>query len=160
MSVALRNCPYVERAAVDSPVGLVVVRSGQARNAATVSFFSEVAHHPTSLWISIARDSYTRSLIEQTREFTFVTLHYDQAGIAEACGTRSGRDTDKCAGLDLYEKGGFLFLRGAIASTACKVVQSVPLDDHVLYIAHILHGEIEGGRGVVRNLLVSDLKKR
>jgi flavin reductase (DIM6/NTAB) family NADH-FMN oxidoreductase RutF len=112
------------------------------------------------LWISFARDSYTRSLIEQAGEFTFVTLHYNQAGIAVACGTRSGRDTDKCAALDLYQKDRFLFLHGAIASVACKVVQSVPVDDHVLYIAHILHGDCERGRGEVRNLLVSDLKKQ
>src|SRR5688572_28190061 len=126
-AVAIDNCPYVERAIVEAPVGLVVAREGSRANAMTVSFFSEVAHYPTSMWLSIARDTYTHSLLEKNPEFSFITLSQRQAGIAVACGTVSGWRADKCKALDLYENRGFLFLRGAISSAACRLVRSVRL---------------------------------
>src|SRR5262245_30770729 len=114
--IGLANCQYVQRAIVDAPVGLVVTWAGGRVNAMTVSFFSEAAHHPTSMWMSIRRDTYTHQLLEENPEFTFVTLGQRQAGIAVACGTVSGWKADKCQALDIYNNRGFFFLRGAIAS--------------------------------------------
>ena len=65
-------------------MGLVVARSGAVRNAMTVSMFSEVAHYHIGLWVSIAKDSFTHSLLSETPEFTFVTLHRGQGAIARA----------------------------------------------------------------------------
>jgi flavin reductase (DIM6/NTAB) family NADH-FMN oxidoreductase RutF len=125
----------------------------------TVSFFSEVAHHPTSLWVSVAPSCYTHELLEAARRFTFVTLHRGQARLAAECGTISGRELDKCASLDLYEGGdGYLYLRGALASTACRVTRSVPLGDHTLFIAEMLSGDIHRGGAALRNLLLSDVR--
>jgi flavin reductase (DIM6/NTAB) family NADH-FMN oxidoreductase RutF len=157
-TVAIDNCPYVNRAIVEGPVGLVVAWAGSRANAMTVSFFSEVAHYPTSMWLSIARDTYTHSLLEENPEFSFITLSQRQADIAVTCGTVSGWRTDKRKALDLYDNRGFLFLRGAIASTACRLVRSVRLEDRTLWIAHLLHGDVERGRKAVRNLMVSDLR--
>jgi flavin reductase (DIM6/NTAB) family NADH-FMN oxidoreductase RutF len=156
---SLRQSPYVARASVDSPVGLVLVRAGQRANATTVSFFSEVAHHPTSMWICLERESYTHGLLAEVNEFSFITLHRGQAEIAAACGTESGRARDKCKGLPLYDNGGgFLFLQGAMASTACRVVHAHPVGAHTIFIAHILSGDMRQGRASLRNLLISDLK--
>ncbi len=155
----LRDCPYVHRA-IEAPVGLVVVRAGGRTNAMTISFFSEVAHHPTSMWLSIARDTYTHSLLEENPEFSFITLESSQADVAVACGTISGRHMDKCKSLDLYDNRGFLFLRGALASTACRLSRSVPLGEYTLWIAQMIHGDVQRGRGSFRNLLLSDLKAR
>ena len=130
------------------------------RNAMTVSFFSEVAHYPTGMWISIDRNSYTHSLLMKSGRFTFVTLHQDQSAIAIACGTASGRDSDKCSALDLYENGeGYLFLRGSVASTACRVANAVDVGDHTLFICHMLSGNVYPQRRNSRQLLLSDLRK-
>ena len=56
--------PYIDRSVVVSPVGLVLTEWQGKRNAMTVSFFSEVAHHPTTLWMSIEQSSYTHELIQ------------------------------------------------------------------------------------------------
>jgi flavin reductase (DIM6/NTAB) family NADH-FMN oxidoreductase RutF len=155
----LRGCPYISREVVESPVGLLVVRYGARRNAMTVSFFSEVAHHPTAMWVSVARQCFTHQLLQDQTDFTFVALHERQSAVAVACGTVSGRDQDKCAHLDLYESGaGFLFLRGALSSTACRVFRRVPLGDHTLFLASILSGDRLVSRAPLRNLLVSDLR--
>ena len=149
---------YITDSIVPSIVGLVVIKAGDRANAMTVSFFSEVAHHPTSLWVSIAQSSYTHSLLEEGGRFSLIVLNQTQKEIALNCGSTSGRDQDKCAALDLYPgPEGHLFLNGALASTACSVRQSVPVQDHTLFIADILQTEIESRRSHLRQLLLSDL---
>lgn len=164
-SIAVRydgrvESPYLKAEVSEAPVGLVIVNSGGVRNAMTVSLFSEVAHYPIGLWVSIAKDSYTHSLLSAAPEFTFVTLHRGQGGVARACGTESGRERDKCAGLDLYEGGGgFQFLRDSIASTACRIKRSMDLGTHTLHVAEILFGDVTRRSGLPRHLLLSDLAK-
>ena len=150
--------PYIIDSVVESAVGLVLVEAGIIRNAMTVSFFSECAHHPTGLWISVAKSSYTHSLIEQSRRFTLAVLNNRQKAVALRCGTVSGKHEDKCRSLDLY-KGprDFLFLNGALASTGCSVRQMISLGDHTLFVADILETHLDSRKAHLRQLLLSDL---
>jgi flavin reductase (DIM6/NTAB) family NADH-FMN oxidoreductase RutF len=135
-----------------------VVQAGDRANAMTVSFFSEVAHHPTSLWVSIAKTAYTHTLLEKAGQFSLIVLNNIQKEIALTCGSTSGRDRDKCSALDLYRgPEGYLFLNGALASTACSVRQRVPIEDHTLFVADILQTEMESRKSHLRQLLLSDL---
>jgi flavin reductase (DIM6/NTAB) family NADH-FMN oxidoreductase RutF len=151
--------PYISGAVIESAVGLVIVNAGDTRNAMTVSFYSEVAHHPTALWVSIAKSSFTHTLLNRNPEFSLAVLNQKQADIAISCGTVSGRDKDKCSSLDLYlAPHGFLFLQGALASTSCRVRQTVDLGDHTLFVADILETHLESRSSHRRQLLLSDLK--
>lgn len=151
--------PYIRESMVESPVGLVVVESERHANAMTVSFFSEAAHHPTSLWVSIAKSSYTHELVSKAGRFSLIVLHEKQKEIARMCGNASGRDQDKCSQLETYRNAeGFLFLKDALASVACRVRSAHDLGDHTLFIADILSGEFEKRRSILRHLLVSDLR--
>jgi len=151
--------PYITASQLPSIVGLVLVQTPERANAMTVSCFSEVAHHPTSLWVSIAKSSFTHSLLEENGgRFSIAVLNQKQKQIAMQCGTQSGRDRDKCAALDLYPgPEGYLFLNGALASTACSVSQSVSIDDHSLFVANILSAEMDTRQSHLRQLLISDL---
>jgi flavin reductase (DIM6/NTAB) family NADH-FMN oxidoreductase RutF len=150
--------PYIADSIIESAVALVLVEAGDRSNAMTVSFFSEVAHHPTALWVSISPATHTHELIEETGKFTLAVLNQTQKSIALRCGTISGRDQDKCTELDLYKSpGGFLFLRGALASTGCAVRESVPLGDHTLFVADILESHLDSRKAHLRHLLLSDL---
>lgn len=143
-----------------SAVGLLLVKAGDVANAMTVSQFSEVAHHPTALWVSVAKNTYTFSLLtEKQPEFSLIVLNQTQKKIALTCGTVSGREQDKCSGLDLYLNGSdFLFLHGALASTSCRIRQSLDLGDHTLFVADILETVIESRKSHLRHLLLSDLE--
>jgi flavin reductase (DIM6/NTAB) family NADH-FMN oxidoreductase RutF len=150
---------YIRGSVVESPVGLVVVQAGSRLNAMTVSFFSEAAHHPTTLWVSIERSTYTHSLLEESGYFSLVVLNSKQGNIAVSCGSVSGRNKDKCADLDLYEsRSGFVFLKGALACTACHVSKTLTVGEHTLFLADILEGDVDSGASVLRHLLLSDLK--
>jgi flavin reductase (DIM6/NTAB) family NADH-FMN oxidoreductase RutF len=125
----------------------------------TVSLFSEVAHHPTALWVSIAKTSYTHSLLDSTDQFSLIVLNQNQKQIALDCGLSSGRERDKCANLNLYENAsGFLFLANALASTSCRVSQRTDIGDHTLIVGQILESELESRTSHLRQLLISDLK--
>jgi flavin reductase (DIM6/NTAB) family NADH-FMN oxidoreductase RutF len=152
------DSPYVTNGVMDSAVGLILVELGDRRNAMTVSFFSEVAHHPTALWVSVARTAYTHELIRAGGKFTLAVLNQTQAKLAYHCGTSSGRAADKCAALNLYKSPqGFLFMSDALASTACSLSNSIDIDDHTLFVADILESHLSSRQAHRRHLLLSDL---
>jgi len=111
------------------------------------------------MWVSVAQSSYTHQLILETGRFSFIALHERQSDIALACGTESGFTRDKCALLDLsLHEDNFLYLKGALASTACRVRTSKLVGDHTLFIADLLSGEMETRATVYRQLLLSDIQ--
>jgi flavin reductase (DIM6/NTAB) family NADH-FMN oxidoreductase RutF len=151
--------PYLTDSVIEGAVGLVIVQTGERRNAMTVSFFSEVAHHPTALWVGISPDTLTHTLIQETGRFSLAVLTQKQARIAISCGTISGREADKCASLDLHHSpSGFLFLSGALASTACVVRHSEITGDHTIFVADIIEAELDSATLDQRQLLLSDLR--
>ena len=150
--------PYLAGSIIESAVGLVLVKGQDHSNAMTVSFFSEVAHHPTALWVAIAPHTLTNSMLEQTGRFSLAVLNEKQSQIARNCGSVSGRTVDKCAALDLYlSKSDFLFLNGALASTGCVVRHDTKLGDHTIFVADIVEAEIDSRTSHLRHLLLSDL---
>jgi len=153
--------PYITDSVIESAVGLLLIEAGSRRNAMTISCFSEAAHHPATLWISVAKTAHSHALITETGRFSLAVLNRYQKDIALQCGTVSGREHDKCAGLDLYHnQDGFLFLRRALASTACSVRRSVEVGDHTLFVADILSSDLDSSSAHLRHLLISDLRGR
>ena len=151
--------PYLSGSVTESPVGLVLSEHAGKRNAMTVSFFSEVSHHPTSLWVSIAKSSLTHAMIIASGQFSLIVLHERQATIAVLCGAVSGRSADKCSSLPLSVKDGWLFLDGALASIACTVMSMRDLGDHTLFLAAIISGELDSRNSMRRHLLTLDLMR-
>lgn len=153
------DSPYITDSVLEGAVALILVEDGSRRNGMTVSCFSEAAHHPATLWISVAKNAYSNMLIVETGRFSLAMLNRNQKDIALQCGTISGREHDKCASLDLYRSiDGFLFLRRALASTACSVRQSIEFEDHTLFVADILNTDLDSRSAHLRHLLLSDLR--
>ncbi len=152
------NSPYLSGSVVESPIGILLTESGDRRNAMTISFFSEVAHHPTSLWISVEPGSYTKELIETSGQFTLAVLHDGQKDLAWQCGLKSGRDSDKFGKLSTHRgPENFLYLDEAYGSAGCRVRSSHAAGDHLLFIADIIAGEVETRFSQRRALLTRDL---
>jgi flavin reductase (DIM6/NTAB) family NADH-FMN oxidoreductase RutF len=149
--------PYCD-GLVPAPVGVVLVHADGRRNATTVTFFSEVAHHPTSMWVSLNVTSLAHELVQSRGDFTLSVLSKRQRDVALACGTASGRDVNKCAALDLTTTAsGFLYLQGAVASTACRIRQAIPIGDHTVFIADLVEGERDTQAARLGVLLSTDL---
>jgi flavin reductase (DIM6/NTAB) family NADH-FMN oxidoreductase RutF len=150
---------YINSTILDAPVALLITSSAGRRNAMTLSFFSEVAHHPASLWISVRPQTLSHCWIEETGSFTLAPLHSGQAALAQACGELSGRQKDKTTSLDLFQKGGYWHLSGAFASIACRVICRRPsTGDHTLFIGEIVEAFAESRNPIRRHLLTRDLR--
>jgi flavin reductase (DIM6/NTAB) family NADH-FMN oxidoreductase RutF len=155
---SLLTSPYIKETLIDGAIALVIVEGEARSNAATVSFFSEVAHYPAALWVSIEQSSFTHSLLSTTDKFTLAVLSQTQKQIAIDCGTTSGRDKDKVASLNTYKSpSGYLFLHGAIASTGCNVRERIDLEDHTVFVADIIESHLDSRAAHLRQLLMSDL---
>jgi flavin reductase (DIM6/NTAB) family NADH-FMN oxidoreductase RutF len=141
--------PQLRSFLVDSPVGLVIVSHGGRREASPISSYSEAAHHPTTMWISVERTSPIHEMLAEAGRFSFAALHRDQAGIA------AGRSAE------LYEfRDGFWFVRDALACVACRITRSETVGDHTLFIAEMLAGVTHSRCSAMRPLLLSDLRSR
>lgn len=141
---------------IDSPVGLVVVSHAGRTEAIPISSFSEAAHHPTTMWISVERANPIHEMLAEAGRFVFVTLHSRQREVASGCGP--GRIA---AGLELYEfADGFWFVRDALACVACRITRCERVADHTLFIAEMLAGVTNSRCSVMRPLLLSDLGAR
>ncbi len=153
------NAPdYINGTAAVAPVALLISEAGGRRNAMAIACFSEVSHHPASVWISIRPETLTHELIAPSGRFTLALLHSGQAALAQACGFVSGRDTDKTAALDLFREGEFWHLPDAYSSIACDVLRTRPgTGDHTLIIGSIVEAFTESRNSIRRHLLTRDL---
>jgi flavin reductase (DIM6/NTAB) family NADH-FMN oxidoreductase RutF len=151
--------PYIRDSVVDSAVAVVLVETGNRRNAMTISCFSEVAHYPAAIWISVAKSAYSHDLIREAKRFSVAVLSEKQRSVALTCGTNSGRSVDKCGGLDLYQSPEhFLFLRGALASTGTLLSNAVDIGDHTMFLGNIVEAHLDSRASRFRHLLLSDLR--
>ncbi|MCP5119767.1 MAG: flavin reductase [bacterium] len=150
--------PYLSGSILENHVGLLLVEAGPKRNAMTITCFGELAHHPTSLWVSVDQGSLTHELIMEARTFSLAILSARQKQVAVACGTVSGREKDKCGSLGLFHSGsGFLCLKGALASSGCRVTESHEFGDHTLFFGDIVEGSFDSHGTYQRRLMLSDL---
>ena len=151
---------YITEAFMDSAVAILVVETASRRNAMTISCFSEVAHYPAAIWVSVEKESYTHELLQETNRFSLAVLNQQQLEIARNCGTVSGRTTDKCSNLDLYRSPkGFLFLQGALASTGAEVSGTEDVGTQTLFVGNIVEAEFCSRASTFRHLLLSDLSE-
>jgi flavin reductase (DIM6/NTAB) family NADH-FMN oxidoreductase RutF len=152
--------PYITEAFLDAAVAILLVETESRRNAMTISCFSEVAHYPAGIWVSIEKESYTHELLQETNRFTLAVLNQRQTNIARVCGTTSGRTVDKCAGLNLYRSpAGFLFLQDALASTGAEVSRVEDVGSQTLFVGNIVEAEFCSRASTFRHLLLSDLSE-
>ena len=159
--VDLQLNPYVTNTVIDSPLALLIVESTGTRNAMTISCFSEVAHYPAAIWVSVEKSAYTHDLLFNAKKFSLAVLSRSQMPLALKCAASSGRATDKCAALDLYRSpSGYLFLNGAMACTGAEVTATHDFTTHTLFVAAIVEAILDSRSAHLRQLLISDLKRR
>lgn len=138
--------PYVHGSVVEGVVGLLTVESGGARNAMTVSCFSELAHHPTALG-SPSPTPVTRMRCSPRGERSACRSSGPTRVRWRARAGRSRGANGTSAGLALYApRPGFWFLRGALTCTACRVYDQIPAGDHTIFLGEILFGEFDSRR--------------
>jgi len=129
-----------------APVPAVLVGCGDRKrwkyNLITVAWCGTVASDPPQLAISVRRERYSFAPIMETGEFTVNLPDADMVTALDNCGVVSGRDVDKFALHQLTARPGTCVAAPTVAesplSLECKVVKSLDLGSHTMFIGEIL----------------------
>ncbi|RUM87225.1 MAG: flavin reductase [Thermodesulfatator sp.] len=133
-------------------VYVVTVRRGDKINGMTAAWVSQVSFRPRLLAVAIAPERYTYELLREAGTFCINVLGEDQADLARHFGFKSGRDTDKFAGIPyLNALKGSPVLKNAIAYFECDVVSTYETGDHVLFVGEVgdYAVQVEGAQPLV-----------
>ncbi|HAA89932.1 MAG: Flavin reductase domain protein FMN-binding protein [Thermoanaerobacterales bacterium 50_218] len=128
------------------PVTLIGAAHEGRYNVMTASWVSQVSFNPLMVMVSIAPERYTYELIQKSGEFVVSILAKEQVQVANFCGSRSGKETDKIEELKLKTQPGKVvkvpLLQDCIANLECKVVATQEAGDHVIFIGEVVAGSV------------------
>ncbi|MBR4832954.1 MAG: flavin reductase [Thermoguttaceae bacterium] len=119
---------------------LISTQENGRDNACIGNVLAQVSSSPLRVALSSSKRNLTCEIIERTGRFNASTLTVEAPfSFYERFGFQSGRDVDKFAGLDVVRSANGLVYepRFANAYLSCKVVESLDLGSHRLFVAEV-----------------------
>ena len=124
-------------------------------NVITLAWHTPISRNPPLFGISISPKRYSHELIEKTKEFVVNFAPYLLAEKVDFCGTHSGRDTNKMEETKLTlipaQKVKVPLIKECYAHLECKLVNTIALGDHDLFVGEVVNILID------ENAFVNDL---
>jgi flavin reductase (DIM6/NTAB) family NADH-FMN oxidoreductase RutF/rubredoxin len=127
--------------------GLYIVSSGNKDKAS--GFISntvfQVTAEPPKFAACCNKNNFTADVIKKTGSFSVSILHKDAApDTFGRFGYKSGRDFEKMAGINLIygETGVPIVLNDSIAYLECRVVDTIDVGTHLMFIGELIQAEI------------------
>lgn len=127
--------------------GLYIISSGDIKhgNGFISNTFFQVTAEPPRFAACCNKVNYTAALIEETGAFSVSVLHTDTSSeIFGRFGYRSGKDFDKLEGMTVRygETGVPVVMNDCIAFLECRVIQTVDVGTHLLFIGELVQAEL------------------
>jgi flavin reductase (DIM6/NTAB) family NADH-FMN oxidoreductase RutF len=124
-------------------VYVIGVAHGDRRNAFTAAWLTQVSFDPLLLALSVNPGHASFPLLTAGGRYTVNVLSSDQLHLAEHFGTRSGRETDKLAGIPWRPgRSGAPILTEAAAWLECRLTERYPAGDHEIVLGRVVAGEL------------------
>lgn len=130
--------------------GLFVLsaKDGDKDNGCIINTAAQVTTSPNRITIAVNKQNYTHDMIQKSGEFNLSIL--DETApfeIFQRFGFQSGRDVDKLDGIEVSRTGnGIVCLKEhASAFISGKVVETMDLGSHTLFLADVTDGELLSG---------------
>lgn len=127
--------------------GLYIVSSGnkQKGNGFISNTVFQVTAEPAKFAACCNKDNFTAGLISTTKHFSVSILHNDaKPEIIGLFGYKSGKEINKMQGLDIKygETGVPIVLNDCIAYLEFKVVETIDVGTHLMFIGELLNAEM------------------
>lgn len=120
-------------------VYVISTRLGDRVNAMTAAWVARASFSPPLITISIGKTRFSHDMISASGVFAVNVLGTDNIDTGKHYGLKSGRKTDKFAGIEYDTKvTGSPILRDCIAWMDCRVVSRHDAGDHTLFIGEVL----------------------
>lgn len=125
---------------------VLTARDGQKDNGCIINTAVQVASEPNTISISVNKANYTHDMILKTGKFNVSILSEEaKFDTFEHFGFQSGRDVDKFAEVEISRAdNGIAIIHNEQTNgyLSGKVIQSIDLGSHTLFIATVEDGEV------------------
>lgn len=124
---------------------LVSSRTQDRLNGQIANTVFQITSEPKTIGISINRENLTHQFITESRLFNLSILEQDTPlPFIGTFGFKSGRDTDKFAGVNYRksENGAPIVLDHALGYLECRVISQLEVGTHTLFVGEVTGGEI------------------
>lgn len=131
------------------PVPAVMVSCGNIDkpNIITIAWTGIINTDPAMTYISVRKERYSHSLINENKEFVINLVSKDLVRAADYCGVRSGRNENKFEKMGLtVEKAQNVsvpLIKESPISIECKVEKVIELGTHDMFMARILSVDVD-----------------
>ena len=132
------------------PVPAVMVscnRKGETPNIITIAWAGTICSDPAMVSISVRKERYSHSIIEETGEFVINLVTKDLVFATDYCGVRSGRDVDKFKETGLTPQQSQVVsavgIKESPVNIECKVKSVEHLGGHDMFIAEVVNVSID-----------------
>ena len=126
---------------------VLTARRGEQDNGCIINTAMQVTSEPNRITIAVNKTNHTHDMVLETGRFTLSVLS-EQAEFStfQRFGFQSGRDVDKFDGFQEHAArgdNGILYVtRGTSAWLSCKVVSTLDLGTHTLFLADVEDGDV------------------
>ena len=126
---------------------VLTARRGEKDNGCIINTAMQVTTDPNRVIITVNKTNYTHDMVLETGRFTLSVLS-EQAAFStfQRFGFQSGRDVDKFAGFEDHavrgDNGILRVTLGVSAWLSCRVVSTLDLGTHTLFLADVEDGDV------------------
>ena len=126
---------------------VLTARRGEKDNGCIINTAMQVTTDPNRIIITVNKTNYTHDMVLETGEFTLSVLSQKaEFSTFQRFGFQSGRDVDKFAGFEEHavrgDNGIDRVTLGTSAWLSCRVVSTLDLGTHTLFLADVLDGDV------------------
>lgn len=126
---------------------VLTARQGEKDNGCIINTATQVTTTPNRITIAVNKSNYTHDMVLATGRFTLSILSQEAPfSLFQRFGFQSGRDVDKFDGYQEHsvrgDNGILRVTQGACAWLSCKVVSTLDLGTHTLFLADVEDGEM------------------
>ncbi len=126
-------------------VTVVTSRFGEGIHGMTVNSFTSLSLEPPLVSVTLALDTRTQRLVEQSGIFGVTILKEDQIEISDRFAGRKPKGSDRFAGIETFELvSGAPLIQGGLAYLDCKVVYPYRMRSSILYVGEVIAVRIAG----------------
>ena len=126
---------------------VLTARQGEKDNGCIINTATQVTVTPNRITIAVNKSNYTHDMILATGRFTLSVLSQEAPfSLFQRFGFQSGRDVDKFDGFSDHavrgDNGILRVTQGACAWLSCKVLSTLDLGTHTLFLADVEDGDM------------------
>lgn len=124
-------------------VYIVSCFDGQKYTGCTVNSIMQVASDPAIIALSVNKENYTHSCIENNKKIAVSILAENSNPLSIGTfGFRSGRDCNKFSIIDYSLINNLPVVKDACAYLICEIINKVETQSHSVFIAQVIDGDI------------------